>query len=322
MAVEQLQFAQKENEVEEAVEESNVVGFSDKIGKMLINARKERQLTVTQIAKALNIRVEYLSAFEKNDFTSVPESSYAQGFLKSYASYLDLDGEAMVQELKQAGYFRNAVKHHIPQPIETNIMPSRTIILSSLAVLVLFLTVWGIYALKSENIIVITPKPEISEAVTPIKPVTTANKAETTPEPVVETEEVTTLATTEEVAIEEEITEVVTTATEKATTPATTEATATTNPSRILLVAEGEVWMQLRSPEGKVYMNKVFQDGEEYWITTPQDTLLDVGKPSAVRLYIDGQDTTPWKMDSRRVIKGLSTDVNEIVQQNKDLQTR
>ena len=157
MAVQQVNF--KQDETEEPTD--NIVSFSDKVGKMLVQARRERQLTINQIAKILNIRSEYLTAFEKNDF-SKPSSSYAQGFLKSYATYLNLDASAIINELKSSGYIKNEAKHYIPQPIETNIIPSRTIILVSMIIFTIVLVVWGIYTLQPTKSNITIPSPEIS----------------------------------------------------------------------------------------------------------------------------------------------------------------
>lgn len=309
MAVEQVDFKQ----TEEIDASNNVVGFSDKIGKMLAKARNNRELSIGQVASILNIRVEYLTAFEKNDYTSMPESSYTQGFLKSYATYLDLDGDAMVAELKKTGYLQDNVKHYIPQPIETNIVPSRTIVLGSIAILVLLLSVWGIYALQPK--IAVLNSPEAENAVTAKKEVKVTApvivKAPATVEPAIK-----------EVVAEKVITEPVVEEAQVNATEKAVEALAPLALGEVKLKINSEVWMQLRSPSGKVYMNKTFQAGDEYMITTPQDTVLDIGKPTAVRLFIDGQDKTPWKMSNRRVIKGMTTDINTIIEMNKSLEIR
>jgi transcriptional regulator with XRE-family HTH domain len=298
MAVEQVDF--KQDEVD--TESNNIVGFSDKIGKMLTKARRERELSIGQIAKVLNIRAEYLSAFEKNDYTNMPSSSYAQGFLKSYAAYLDLDGEAMVTELKNTGYLQSSVKHHIPQPIETNIVPSRTIILGTLGVLALLLAVWGLYALQPEEKII--PAPVTKYA--PKQVVKVTEKAKIV---VPDVKQKAPVIIQETKPVIEKITTVV--QQEQTLAPASL--------GRIRLVINSEVWMQLRAPSGKVYMNKTFNAGDEYLLATPENTVLDIGKPSAVSLYVDGQDKTPWKKSNRRVIKGMSTDIPTIIQMNKDL---
>jgi cytoskeleton protein RodZ len=71
-----------------------------KIGDALEKARKERGLTLDQIEQATKIRARYLGGLEREDFGALPDAVYAQGFLKTYANYLGLNGEELAQELK------------------------------------------------------------------------------------------------------------------------------------------------------------------------------------------------------------------------------
>ncbi len=52
-----------------------------------------------QVEEATKIRAGYLAEFERDNFGVLP-AVYVQGYLKTYANFLQLDGEAMVQELK------------------------------------------------------------------------------------------------------------------------------------------------------------------------------------------------------------------------------
>lgn len=50
--------------------------------------------------EATKIRTRYVEALENEDFDALPDRIYVQGFLKSYASFLGLDGEEIVREFK------------------------------------------------------------------------------------------------------------------------------------------------------------------------------------------------------------------------------
>lgn len=79
-------------------EESN--GSDAKIGRFLEQKRKERGLSLEEVEQATKIRKRYLTGLEREDYAMLPDAVYAQGFLKTYANYLGLDGEALSQQLK------------------------------------------------------------------------------------------------------------------------------------------------------------------------------------------------------------------------------
>jgi cytoskeletal protein RodZ len=70
-----------------------------KIGPTLALARKEQGLSLKQVEEATKIRAAYLADLERENFDVLP-AVYVQGSLKTYANFLQLDGEAMVRELK------------------------------------------------------------------------------------------------------------------------------------------------------------------------------------------------------------------------------
>ncbi len=73
---------------------------SPKIGPVLEQARKERGLTLDEVEEATKIRKRYLAGLEREDYGVLPDAVYAQGFLKTYANYLGLDGEDLSRQLK------------------------------------------------------------------------------------------------------------------------------------------------------------------------------------------------------------------------------
>ena len=71
-----------------------------KIGPVLEQARRERGLTLDDVEQATKIRKRYLAGLEREDYGVLPDAVYAQGFLKTYANYLGLDGEDLSRRLK------------------------------------------------------------------------------------------------------------------------------------------------------------------------------------------------------------------------------
>src|SRR5437764_15463202 len=68
------------------------------IGGSLRAARLKRELTPTDVQKAIRIRDRYLQALEEERWELLPGDAYVKGFLRTYADYLGLDGNLYVEE--------------------------------------------------------------------------------------------------------------------------------------------------------------------------------------------------------------------------------
>jgi cytoskeletal protein RodZ len=72
---------------------------NSEIGLSLEQARTERGLSLWQVEEATKIRARYLRDLERENFDVLP-AVYVLGFLKTYADFLGLDGEALSWQLK------------------------------------------------------------------------------------------------------------------------------------------------------------------------------------------------------------------------------
>jgi cytoskeletal protein RodZ len=72
------------------------------IGRLLEQERKERGLTLEEVEQATKIRKRYLTGLERDDYAILPDAVYVRGFLKTYANYLGLDGDALSRQLKSS----------------------------------------------------------------------------------------------------------------------------------------------------------------------------------------------------------------------------
>ncbi len=75
-------------------------GDEAKIGRILEQTRRERGLSLDEVEQATKIRKRYLTGLEHEDYAKLPDAVYARGFLKTYANYLGLDGEALSRQLR------------------------------------------------------------------------------------------------------------------------------------------------------------------------------------------------------------------------------
>jgi cytoskeletal protein RodZ len=72
----------------------------ESIGEKLRNAREAKKLSMKDVAKDSNIPPRYLEALEEEEFDRFPGETYVIGFLRSYADYLKLDSEEIIQLYK------------------------------------------------------------------------------------------------------------------------------------------------------------------------------------------------------------------------------
>lgn len=71
------------------------------IGRILRRARRELGMSLDEVEQATKIRKHYLESLEREDYDAMPAPVYAHGFLKSYATYVGLDGEELSRKLAE-----------------------------------------------------------------------------------------------------------------------------------------------------------------------------------------------------------------------------
>ena len=65
--------------------------MTNTVGEKLRSARTAQSLSLEQASQATHIRVHYLEALEEGELDLIPSQAQARGFLRSYASFLELD---------------------------------------------------------------------------------------------------------------------------------------------------------------------------------------------------------------------------------------
>ena len=69
------------------------------IGQILRKAREEKGLTLEQAEEQTKIRRKYIEALENEKYEVLPGPVYVKAFIKTYARYLDLNGDLLVEGL-------------------------------------------------------------------------------------------------------------------------------------------------------------------------------------------------------------------------------
>jgi cytoskeleton protein RodZ len=70
------------------------------VGAILRKARARRKVELSEVEAATRIRLRYLRAIEDEEWDVLPGGVYTRGFIRTYASFLGLDGERLVEDYR------------------------------------------------------------------------------------------------------------------------------------------------------------------------------------------------------------------------------
>ena len=70
------------------------------IGDTLREARMRRKIDITDVEAATKIRAKYLRALENEEFDLLHGSTFVRSFLRTYAHYLGLDAQRLIEEYR------------------------------------------------------------------------------------------------------------------------------------------------------------------------------------------------------------------------------
>lgn len=76
--------------------ESDPVALNTDFGCLLAEARKAKNFTVEQVSDQLKIPVQMITALENNDIEVLPASTYTQGYIRTYAKFLLIDEQSVL----------------------------------------------------------------------------------------------------------------------------------------------------------------------------------------------------------------------------------
>lgn len=106
------------------------------VGAILKEAREARKMTIRDIAEETNLTPKYIEALEAEDYSQFPGETYTNGFLRSYAEYLNLDVDHILN------LYRGIQIDQSQSPVEEltrpsfsarSVMPDRNVLLGLLA---------------------------------------------------------------------------------------------------------------------------------------------------------------------------------------------
>ncbi len=133
---------------------SNKAGLYDstdsRVGVSLRASRIQQGYSVEQVAEQLCIRSVHLKAIEEGDYDELPALVYARGFVRSYAEFLRLDHDSVLEQFRKETAGREQILDPVYVPSNSNRqLPSRRVIFGSLAGLAFLILVWSFWSSPS-----------------------------------------------------------------------------------------------------------------------------------------------------------------------------
>lgn len=78
-----------------------VTSSDNEFGRRFLDARKQKGLSVEDISEAIKLEPKMVHALEGDEFNNLPEAIYVQGYIRSYAEFLGIPVEPLLNVYQQ-----------------------------------------------------------------------------------------------------------------------------------------------------------------------------------------------------------------------------
>lgn len=131
--------------------------------------REERRQSVRDVADVVRIQTRYLEALEDNRIEHLPGRVYALGFVRTYAEYLGLDPNDMVERFKQeAQGLESQSDLSMPEPIDEGKVPTAAIVIVAVLLAAAAYSAW--YFMSGPETRIADIVPEVPERLAGLAP--------------------------------------------------------------------------------------------------------------------------------------------------------
>ncbi len=314
-----MPFAQKPTDVPEQPQPL------EHIGDILRRERERRGDDLQHIADYLRIGKRYLVAIEDSKYDEFPADIYVIGFLRSYAQYLDLNGQEVID------YYRHEMEGRrkkpalvVPKPISEGKAPSAIILVAAAIAALLIYIAW--YSFSSSDRATVNLSPSLPAATgdsTPAPHVTDKPPVAALPAPVPAP------ALPETVIIPPAPAPESTSACARlrpapVSAPAAAAPTATTTPeqlvpaasapadsapalpSRITIKAEQSSWVMVSDAKGHSVYDNILKPGETFSVPDAPGMTLTTGNGAGIVLILDGKQLPKLTNSTSKMLRDIS----------------
>lgn len=277
------------------------------IGKIFRQAREEKKLTIEDVARITHIRRLYLSSIESGDLNQLPGGIYTVGFIKTYATFLELDAPDILRQLgMDAVTLAEANSLVVPIPRESQERPQLKLVAITSAIALVVLG--GAYFWQEGKLSL-----PIQEEKTQIASIQSATQ-ELPVEEIKEGEAEPALAETQSFLAEQE---------EHSGLPDNKLPATPSQPLiknnkgvsyKVSISADKDSWVQVVDGQGKNVFVRLMHAGEVFEIPSENPPYkLNTGNAAGIRIRLNDETTKALGAEGK-VLRGISLDPENIKQ--------
>ena len=260
------------------------------VGMFLKYTRQNQKKSIETVSKALCIRKIYINAIEESNFKELPPVPYGIGFVRSYADFLGLNSERIVQCYKEetmpkknTNTNETIIKKHTALTI-----PNRKHILIGIS-LVLGLYFIVLAVRYSNNLTKVQDEISLPTEIEEMVDITSEENTvdESSIQPAIEQFDETEETKTEE---NEEIKETKTTEETDNSEPTVLQPETPIIKNKVIAKFKGESWFEVKDNE-TVYISGTYKEGFEYELPDVPNLIISVGRYFNVDVFINDKLT-------------------------------
>ena len=109
------------------------------LGVLLREARNERRLSIDEVAESLRLSPRVISALEEEDYHALPGPTYVRGYLRSYAHFLGLEPQPLIEAFNARPEAARRTEMSSPAPVRQITSSDAMVRLGTTAVVVMVL---------------------------------------------------------------------------------------------------------------------------------------------------------------------------------------
>jgi len=294
-----VRLAESLSMMSSAIEPGDTLPHAPRAGADLRIARERVGWSLPEIAAVLRIRPQYLAALEEGRVDELPGNAYALGFLRTYASALGLDPNEIARRFKaEAAAVNRKTELQFPVPVPERGVPAGAVVLLGVVLAVSAYAGW--YRLSGEGKLPAETTIQVPERLAPLAEQALPSNA---PPPVAAP-----VAVPPDAAPAQQMADVAAQPTEAPAAPSVSPSSAAAagidplptppvpsvadasalDPSRILIRANADAWVQVRDRAGAVLLNRILHAGETWPVPAGSNLLLTTGNAGGTELLVDG----------------------------------
>ncbi len=284
------------------------------VAELFINARKAQGYSIEDIARHLRVARSYIEAIESNSISGLPSRVYTLGFIRSYANFLNQDSAYFVKRFKEEvlGDPVNVSSLSFPTTLTLDSSPQKNILWLSSGILVIILSLgfwhWGPHSKPETNL-------EKKFTVDPLKENLALELSKEDP-PSSSSDfslhSANNIEQPSENTKQEELPSSLSQPT--LTSPAAPAQVSLPFPSvenssaPLKLIFSETCWLRIENGAGQVVIEKTFQEGDQYTISSQNHYILHTGNAGAIEISSSLMPEAKILGKKGQVIQNLSLD--------------